>query len=105
MPVSIQSRYAGLPVCEAPDAKGELHPTVAMHRHLPPPADTPVYRHRITGAETIEYLAWRYYGSSEAWWRIAEANPRWFPLDLQTGTDLAIPGLQDVGRFERTRTF
>jgi hypothetical protein len=105
MPVSLQSRYAGLATFEAAGADQKRRPTVAIRPPTPPLPGAPLYRHLVTGAETIEYLAWRYYGASEQWWRIAEANPLAFPLDVESATYLSIPGSGDVGRVERTRNF
>jgi hypothetical protein len=105
MPISNTSRYFGLDVYEAQDAHQASHSTVAIRPTVPLPKDTTFYRHPITGVENIEYLAWRYYGSSDSWWRIAEANEIVFPLDLEPGMTLNIPAPGDVGRIVRTRRF
>jgi nucleoid-associated protein YgaU len=105
MPVLITSRYAQAQVYDATDAAGVRHATVAIRPSTPPPPGTPLYRHTVTGVETIEYLAWRYYGNSAQWWRIAEANPLVFPTDIQPGTVLNIPGSRDIGTIVRNRSF
>ena len=105
MPISNSSRYFGLAVYEAKDARQVSHPTVAIRPSISPPQGTTFYRHPITGVEDIEYLAWRYYGGSDAWWRIAEANELRFPLDWAPGMTLNIPAPGDVGRSVRTRRF
>lgn len=105
MPVSIGSRYQGLPVYEAADAEGDPAATIAVRPTPAPPPVTATYQHVVSGAETVEYLAWRYYGSSAAWWRIADANPAIFPLDLQTGATVSVPTGEDIGRVVRTRRF
>lgn len=105
MPISNTSRYFGLSTYDAPDAREVSHPALAIHPFTPPAPGTALYRHLVTGVEDIEYLAWRYYGSSESWWRIAEANELFFPLDLVPGTTLNIPAAGDVGRIVRTRRF
>lgn len=105
MPVSLTSRYTGVPVQDVTNAQGEVHPTIMVRPFTPPGPDTTLYRHTLVGLETIEYLAWRFYGSSSDWWRIAEANPLVFPLDLSSGMVVAIPSPTDVGRIERTRSF
>src|SRR6266481_723907 len=102
MPVSLTSRYNEVPVYDAVDAQGVVHPTVAVRPSTPPDPDTTLYQHTLVGMETLEYLAWRFYGSSAAWWQIAEANPLVFPLDLSSGTMVAVPSPTDVGRIERT---
>ena len=105
MPVSITSRYYRLPVYAAADANRISHPTVAIRPPTPPGPDTTLYRHIVTGVETMEYLAWRYYGDSRLWWRIAEANATRFPLDLPAATALDIPAANDLGTVVRDRRF
>jgi hypothetical protein len=105
MPVSNTSRYFGLAVYEAEDSDQISHPTVAIRPTTPLVEGATFYRHPITGVEDIEYLAWRYYGSSDSWWRIAEANELVFPLDLKPGMTLNIPAPGDIGRVVRTRRF
>jgi hypothetical protein len=105
MPVSANSRYYGLRIYEATDAEGEVHATVAMR--LAPTAPTPptVYQRVLVGLETLEYAAWDYYRASDAWWRIADANPLVFPLDWRPGMRLNLPAATNKGRVERTRRF
>lgn len=106
MSVSITSRYRPLGILQAPDASGQVHPAVPIRRHPRRRADVPGYRHRLSGAEDIEYLAWRFYGNSEAWYRIADANPLLFPLDLRAGAGVNVPPRDDIGRIvDRERTF
>lgn len=104
MPVSSNSRYFGLPVFDAPDSEGESHPSIAM-RGAPAGQPPVVYQHTVSALETLEYLAWRCYHSSEAWWRIADANPPIFPLDWRPGSVVALPVTTERGRAERTRRF
>jgi hypothetical protein len=105
MPVSLTSRYANLPVYDAVDASGATHPTIAIRPStVPTPGSTSAQR-TLVGVETVEYLAWQYYHASAAWWRIAEANPLIFPLDLTSGMSLTVPAPDDVGLIERTRSF
>ena len=103
MPVNLMSRYRALPVHQAIDARGTARSTVAIRRAEPLPPGVTLIQHALTAAEDVEALAWRYYGTSEAWWRIADANPLVFPLDWQPGAMVAIPALDDVGRVERSR--
>lgn len=103
MAVSIASRYRGLEVYDAADSTGAVHPTVAIRRHVPPPTGAVDYRHRVTGVEDIEYLAWRFHGDSEIWWRVADANPTACPLDLRPGDALAVPTISGFGRIDRER--
>ena len=105
MPVSNTSRYFGLDVYDAEDADGVTHPTVSIRPSTPLPQNTTFYRHPITGVEDIEYVAFRFFGSSDSWWRIAEANELFFPLDLKPGMTINVPAPGDVGRIVRTRRF
>ncbi len=105
MPVNPASRYKGLQVYDAVDSRGVSHPTVAQRPHDRSLQDHTLVQHRLTAAEDLESLAHRYYGSSEAWWRIADANALRFPWDWEPGASLRIPGSAEVGRIERTRRF
>jgi hypothetical protein len=106
MPVGPTSRYCLLPVRYEPDAAGVSHPAIPA-RPVPPPADptATAYFHTVVAGETIELLAFRYLGSSSAWWLIADANPTAFPLDLAPGAVVAIPTDASPGRVQRTRSF
>ncbi|MGY1694624.1 hypothetical protein ACI780_06875 [Geodermatophilus sp. SYSU D00814] len=61
----------------------------------------------MSGLEDLEYLAWRLLGSSESWWRIADANPLAFPLDLRPGDTLTVAVAADAGtgQVDRERVF
>jgi nucleoid-associated protein YgaU len=105
MPVGAASRYRLLPVALEPDAAGVAHPAIPARRLPPEDTTATTYFHTVVAGETIEALAFRYFGSSAAWWLIADANPAAFPLDLAPGTVLAIPADASPGRVERTRSF
>lgn len=105
MPVLINSRYYNQVTYDAPDPEGVLHPTIGIRQPTPPAPGTTMYQHLVSGVETIEYLAWRYFGDSKFWWRIAEANGLAFPVDLPPGTILQIPNSSDLGTVVRTRSF
>jgi nucleoid-associated protein YgaU len=105
MPVSITSRYAKSTVYQVAGADQVSHPTIAIRPPTPPAPGVTIYRHLVSGADTIEYLAWRYYGDSALWWRIAEANDLQYPMDLPVGSSINIPGATDLGTVVRTRRF
>lgn len=105
MALTLKSRYRGLPVYDAPSPSGEVRATVSMRLSEDVTGKTVGYQHLVTGDETMESLAARYYGTSEDWWRIADANPLMFPTDLKTGSSLTVPNPGDAGRIERTRSF
>ncbi len=103
MALPLTSRYNGLEVYDAPVDPETVQPTVPIRPTLPAPASN--YNHLVMGTENLDYLAWRYLGASEFWWRIADANPLVFPTDIQTGTSLKVPDAASAGRIERTRRF
>jgi hypothetical protein len=105
MPVGLNSRYRPLPLTHEPDSLGALHPAIPARPVPPPdPLATP-YFHTVVAGETIELLAWRYLGSCEAWWMIADANPTLYPLAIEPGSVVVIPTDASPGRVERTRSF
>ncbi len=105
MPVNVLSRYYNLDVYLAPGPDQVNRPTIAVRVSTPPAAGVTIYRHLVSGVETIEYLAWRYYGDSSFWWRIAEANSLQYPFDLRPGGYINIPGANDLGTVVRNRSF
>lgn len=106
MPVSPRSRYARMALMQAPDAAGVPRTSLPIRRHEAVAASSARYAHLVTGAESLEYLAWRYQGSSEGWWRVADANPLRFPLDWRPGDKLDIAaGASAPGLVERDRRF
>ena len=101
----ISSRYYSTPVFTETDPTGAPHPTIGIRPPKPPAVNVAIYNHLLSGIETIEYLAWRYYGDRSQWWRIAEANALQYPMDLVPGSLVAIPGANDVGTIVRNRSF
>lgn len=121
MGVDVSSRYRGMTPIDAPDASGVPRPSIPARLSAsarPGALDasaaqssprlgqsgTP-YFHVVVAGETIELLAQRFLGSSQAWWQIADANPGVFPGTLRAGTTVVIPTQVDVGRVVRSRTF
>ena len=104
MAVPVTSRYRGLALYEATGADGTVHATVPARLHPPATVGTP-YFHTVVAGETIESLAYRYLGSSEAWWQLADANPAVFPTELAPGASLVIPTGAEPGLLTRTRSF
>lgn len=103
MAVNVKSRYWSLPRLEV---QGKEGPTPALPMRPQPAqlAESPV-NHMITGVESLEYLAWQFYGNSTAWWHIADANELIFPLDFKPGMSVKMPQATGVGRVLRTRKF
>lgn len=57
--------------------------------------------HIIKDGETLTSIANRYYGDSQLWYLIADANSIFNPFDdiLEVGATLRIPGPEIVDRF------
>jgi hypothetical protein len=93
MPASIYSRYYGLsPV--AIDDKVSL-----AQRPMPQAEAYPdALIHILVGGETLDQLAYNYYGREDLWWRIADANPTVDLLSISAGTRLVIPPLRVATR-------
>lgn len=103
MTVGPSSRYRQLSAYPAPAADGTVRPTLPIRRSATPPPAT--YRHRVSGVEDVEYLAWRYLQDSESWWTVADANPVRFPLDIAAGDVIAVPVGDRPRGVDRTRMF
>jgi nucleoid-associated protein YgaU len=83
------SRYSGLATV-AIDDRISLAQRPPAADPLPP--DSIV--HTVVGSETLDLLAWKYYGREDLWWRIADANWTLRPFELVAGQTLAIPPLR-----------
>ena len=96
MPVSRYSRYHGLPQVE----QGGV---VSLALRPATPGETPgdSIAHVLIGGETFDLLAARYYGRADLWWRIADANPKRFPLDWRPGETVIIPPIRIATRVAR----
>lgn len=105
MPLNLRSRYSGLPVYEAQAPDKTSRATVAMRLTPGAGQEAERYEHLLSGDESVESLAWRYYGSSITWWRILDANALVFPTDMRTGSPVSIPSAAEAGRVVRTRSF
>jgi nucleoid-associated protein YgaU len=96
MAVTLYSRYHGLGTVTI---GGQLS---LGQRPTPPIVDYPdSLLHVVVGGETLDQLAFRYYGREDLWWRIADANPGRFPLDWTPGEMLVIPPLRVATRTAR----
>lgn len=101
MPVSPRSRYAGC----ATISIGER--TSLAFRRPPVPDPAAAITHTLIGTETFEELAWVYYGRSQLWWLIADANPRTprgelSPLAWRAGDVVLIPRPAAAGPVPRS---
>ncbi len=96
MAVSLYSRYYGLENVVVDATLSLAQRPIGAVPEFP---DSLV--HILIGGETLDQLAKRYYGREDLWWRIADANPRRFPLDWQPGERLVIPPIRVATRMPR----
>lgn len=101
MPVTVRSRYWNLTPIQQDGPSGPI--TSLPVRRVPPAVMGATVPHVVTGLDTIESVAAKYYARSDAWWHVADANPHRFPLDLPPGLQLQLPSSTGVGRVLRTR--
>jgi phage tail protein X len=104
MPVKPDSRYAGQPILSARAPDGGERQVVAL-RLRTPRTEPQLRRHRVNQAEPLDLLARRLYGAEGLWWRILDANPIVYPLDLAAGDLLVLPGVAAATRATRARQF
>ena len=93
MAVTYYSRYQALAAVNI-DGQWSL-----AQRSIPPLADYPdSLFHVLKTGETLDQLAFTYYGREDLWWRIADANPTRFPLEWAPGDTIVIPPLRAATR-------
>ena len=87
------SRYSGASIIQylAPD--GRLISYVARRVVPAPERFTPLARHRLDESVRIDLISERYYGDSELYWRICDANLVFWPPNatLPPRRELVIP--------------
>ncbi len=93
----LYSRYRGLATVAA-DGRVSLAQRPPAAAPLPPDS----VLHTVVGAETLDLLAWKYYGREDLWWRIADANPGLSLFAPAPGQTIAIPPLRLATRTGRT---
>jgi hypothetical protein len=103
MPVRPDSRFASLPVLLRPGPDGREHEVIALR--LTRPVLTEATRHRVLQGDMVDLLARRSNGDERLWWRILDANPLVFPLDIEPGAELVIPAAGPATRVTRARSF
>lgn len=103
MPVDVRSRYWAQPAYAAPAEDGPTPTLPVRPNAVIPEKDT--VAHRLNSIENVEYLAWRYYGRSAAWWRVCDGNPLAFPLDWSPGATIRVASPGSINRVVRTRKF
>ncbi len=104
MPVKPDSRFASQPVLRVLAPDGSIRQVIALP--IGPLSEiASIADHLITQGETIDLLAQRFYGDEGLWWRLLDANPVVYPLDIQPGDVLALPDPGPATRITRARRF
>lgn len=91
MTIFVGSRYEYEPVDRVLGSDGDFHATVYR---VPGPTlgeDYTFKSHIVIEGDRLDVLAAEFYGDSELWWLIAEANLELFDFDPAPGTVLRIP--------------
>jgi len=104
MPVKPDSRFANLSVRQVTAPDGTTRQVISL-RLVRPAAGERLARHRVKQGETIDLLAQHFYGDEGLWWRILDANPLIYPLDIAPGDLLDIPAAGPATRITRSRSF
>ena len=104
MPVTPDSRFAGLPILEVLAPDGTTRHVVALRiGRLPAPQSrAPV---RVRQGDEIDLLAQRYLGNERLWCRILDVNPLVYPLDIAPGDPLNLPAVGPATAVIRSRSF
>jgi nucleoid-associated protein YgaU len=93
MAATIYSRYWGLQPVTV------LGVVSLAQRPMPPAQDYPdALQHRVVASETLDQLAFKYYGREDLWWRIADANGLSTITDCAPGDSLIVPPLRVATR-------
>jgi hypothetical protein len=104
VPYTPDSRFAGLPILQVTAPDGSTRRVVAL-RLLRVPLDDSLGRHLVLQGEELDLLARRFYGDEGLWWRLLDANPLAFPLDVKAGDVLNLPDPGPATRAVRARGF
>lgn len=60
-------------------------------------SQTDAFIHNYQLGDRIDLLAYKYYGDSQLWWVIMDANPKYMtPLEIPIGASLLVPPLSAV---------
>jgi nucleoid-associated protein YgaU len=104
MPVTPDSRFAGLPILEVTAPDGTTRNVIALRiGQLPTPQSTTPFR--VRQGDELDLLAKRFLGDERLWWRILDANPLVYPLDIAPGDVIGLPDAGPATTIVRARTF
>lgn len=104
MPVQPDSRFASLPVLQVTAPDGSERRAIGL-RLLKLPVEGPPTRVRVQPGEGLDALARRVLGDEGLWWRILDANPVIYPLDIKAGDLVKAPPPAPATRVTRARRF
>ena len=91
MAIYMNSRYTRTPVY---NREGAL---VFKIRNRPVFTFKDSFMHTVIEGDSLDGLAYRYYGDSHLWWVILEANEQYnSPYDICNGDDLLLPSYEEV---------
>ena len=105
MPVRPDSRFAKQPLMKVLAPDGSQRHVIALSLASPRPGGASGVRHVVTHGEALDLLSRRYLGDERLWWRILDANPFFYPFDLEPGAVLSMPAPGPATRAVRTRSF
>ena len=103
MPVPQGSRFAGLPVLEVTAPDGTRCHVIGLR--LTAVAAVSEQTHRVLQGEQVDAIARRRLGDEQLWWRLLDANPLRYPLELTPGEHLRLPEPSRATRANRARRF
>jgi hypothetical protein len=69
------------------------------------PSNAPSTRMRLQSAEGLDLFSRRLFGDEGLWWRILDANPLIYPLEIRPGDVINIPEAGPATRITRARRF
>jgi nucleoid-associated protein YgaU len=104
MPVTPDSRFAGLPILEVTTPDGQTRNVVAL-RIEQLPTDQSTTAVRVRQGDELDLLARRYLGDERLWWRILDANSLVYPLDIAPGDVISLPVAGPATTITRARSF
>ena len=104
MPVAPDSRYANLPLLAVTAADGSQRNVIEL-RLQSQVTDVQTAAYRARAGDTVDSLARKSYGDEHLWWKILDANPVVYPLDLKSGDVLELPRLGTATTITRARRF
>ncbi|XXT15203.1 LysM domain-containing protein [Sorangium sp. So ce429] len=104
MPVKPDSPYAKLPVLRVKAPDGSTRDVIALRLTRPTIEGSPV-PHRVIEGEHVDAIARRFFGDERLFWRVLDANPVVYPLDIRPGDVLQLPAQGPATRTTRARRF